>query len=150
MENGISPANHDEEQQQPSTSNGQYTNGHDSDVINDVTKNTKNNSKVKFQKLAVQPEEIQITADLAVAALNERAYLIKIVARFPALTDENVLRNAVRRYEQIWLPLQVCNYEFVIMICIMSLWRQMIALHQLYSTNKWVAHIAWMKHEGTY
>ena len=48
-----------------------------------------------------------MTIDLAAAAAREANFLRMIDRKAPLLYEENVVREAIRRYEKYWLPMQV-------------------------------------------
>lgn len=50
--------------------------------------------------------DLEFSIDLVVAAQREAKFLGLIDRKASQLYDDNVLSNAIRRYEQIWLPLQ--------------------------------------------
>ena len=49
--------------------------------------------------------------DILSAAQQEAKFLQKIEKCHFELYDEKIVRNAIRRYETLWLPLQVCIYH---------------------------------------
>ncbi len=51
--------------------------------------------------------DIQFSMDLLTASQREANFLRMIDRKAPVLYEEDVVRNAIRRYEQYWLPLQV-------------------------------------------
>ena len=53
-------------------------------------------------------DEISFSLDLLAASQREANFLRMIDRKAPILYEEDVIRNAIRRYESCWLPLQVC------------------------------------------
>lgn len=53
--------------------------------------------------------DVKFSLDLVTASQREANFLRMIDRKAPVLYDEQFVRNAVRRYEQYWLPLQVCH-----------------------------------------
>ena len=49
--------------------------------------------------------------DILSAAQQEAKFLQNIEKCHFELYDEKIVRNAIRRYETLWLPLQVCKYH---------------------------------------
>lgn len=52
-------------------------------------------------------DEISFSLDLLAASQREANFLRMIDRKAPILYEEDVIRNAIRRYESCWLPLQV-------------------------------------------
>lgn len=61
----------------------------------------------KQPKTTYKDLDKQISIDLLVASQREANFLRMIDRKAPVLYEEDVVRNAIRRYEQFWLPLQV-------------------------------------------
>lgn len=56
---------------------------------------------------STDPSNIRISIDLVEATRNEWLFLRCIDSQWRVLYEQEVLKNAVRRYEHVWLPLLV-------------------------------------------
>ena len=52
----------------------------------------------------------QSSIDLVQASINEAYFLSRVDQSGRFLFEENVLENAIRRYETCWLPMQVSSF----------------------------------------
>lgn len=75
-----------------------------------------------FRKAVIRPEQIQFEIDLLSATQREAYFLRMIDRKVPILYEDEVVRNAVRRYERYWLPLQVniAYLTFLVVGCVLS------------------------------
>ncbi len=58
-------------------------------------------------------EQIQFSTDLIEAAECEATFLESVDMYGSILYDDAVVKNAIRRYELLWLPLQVGSYKCI-------------------------------------
>ncbi len=59
-------------------------------------------------------QDMSFSMDMLTCAQREASFLRMIERQAPMLYEDEVTRNAVRRYEQFWLPLQVtCPFAFI-------------------------------------
>ena len=68
---------------------------------------------VEVVPLRSTPEEVRanVSIDLLEATIRELNFIRMVEANAAFLYDVKVVKNAIRRYEQCWLPLKVGNKQ---------------------------------------